>query len=73
MSKVMGAMMTIWGFLMSTITYLNYINSPSHIEYNGAIKYSLLDSGIMIPAVIGGIMLIAGICFLTLSKEAREV
>jgi DMSO/TMAO reductase YedYZ heme-binding membrane subunit len=72
MAKVMGTMMTIWGFVLGIVTFLNYINSPSHIEYNNTIKYSLIDSGIMIPAVIAFLLLLAGITFLMVSKEPRE-
>ncbi|MBP7476882.1 MAG: hypothetical protein KA797_00045 [Chitinophagales bacterium] len=73
MSKVMGTMMTIWGFIMGTITYFNYINSPAHIQFNGGFKYSLIDSGIMMPALFSLMLLTFGIVFLAVSKEPRDV
>lgn len=73
MSKVMGTMMTIWGLAMMLVTYFNYLNSPSHISYNGSMKYSLIDSGIMIAAIVSLLLTIAGLSFLFLSKEPREV
>ncbi len=73
MSKVMGTMMTIWGLAMMLVTYFNYLNSPSHIAYNGAFKYSLIEAGIMVPAVISILLSVAGISFLLIAKEPREV
>lgn len=73
MSKIMGTIMTIWGLAMMLVTYFNYLNSPSHIAYNKVIKYSLIESGIMIPAVVSIMLSVAGITFLILGKEAREV
>ena len=73
MAKVMGTMMTIWGLAMMMVTYFNYINSPSHIAYNGGFKYSLIDSGIMLSALVSLLLSIAGISFLMISKEPREV
>ena len=73
MSKVMGTMMTIWGLAMMLVTYFNYLNSPSHVAYNGSMKYSLIDSGIMMAACVSLLLTIAGLSFLFLSKEPREV
>jgi hypothetical protein len=73
MSKVMGTMMTIWGLAMMLNTYFVYLNSPAHIAFNGDLKYSLIESGVMLPAAISLLLSIAGISFLLIAREPRQV
>ena len=58
---------------MFLITFFVYLNSPLNIEYNNAVKYSMVTSGVALSFVISGFMLISGITLLKLSKVPRYV
>ena len=76
MAKVMGTMLTIWGFIMGAVTFFNYLNSPANIGYNGneiLKKYSLIDSGITFAAVVSILLFGFGVTILAASKEPRSV
>lgn len=70
MAKVIGVMLTIWGGLATLGVLFLYQNSNAHLQYNPADAPSgLLDVGLLLPAVMFGIMFIAGIVLLKVSKE----
>lgn len=73
MIKPLATLLTIWGLIMFLITFFVYLNSPLHIEYNKAVKYSMADSGVALSFLISGLMLVAGIVLLRLSKVPRYV
>jgi uncharacterized membrane protein len=73
MIKPLATLLTIWGLIMFLITLFVYLNSPLNIEYNNAVKYSMADSGVSLSFLISGIMLIAGVVLLRVSKVPRYV
>jgi hypothetical protein len=73
MIKPLATMLTIWGTIMFAVTFFNYLNSPAHIEYNNALKYSLTDSGISFAFFISIFLLVAGITLLKVSRVPRDV
>ena len=73
MIKPLATLLTIWGLIMFLITFFVYLNSPLNIEYNNAVKYSMIDSGVSLSFLISSIMLIAGIVLLRVSKVSRYV
>lgn len=73
MIKPLATLLTIWGLIMFLITCFVYLNSPLHIEYNNAVKYSMVNSGVALSFLISGIMLIAGVVLLRVSKVPRYV
>ena len=73
MIKPLATLLTIWGLIMFLITFFVYLNSPLNIEYNNAVKYSMIDSGVSLSFLISSIMLIAGIVLLRVSKVPRYV
>lgn len=73
MAKVMGVMLTIWGGLASLGVLFLYLNSSAFLNYNPADKtQGLLDVGIMLPAVLFGLMFIAGVAILKSSSEPES-
>jgi hypothetical protein len=73
MIKPLATLLTIWGLIMFLITFFVYLNSPLNIEYNNQVKYSMADSGVSMSFLISGIMLLAGIVLLRVSKVPRYV
>ena len=73
MIKPLATLLTIWGLIMFLITFFVYLNSPLNIEYNNAVKYSMIDSGVSLSFLISSTMLIAGIVLLRVSKVPRYV
>lgn len=73
MIKPLATMLTMWGLIMFLITLLTYLNSPAHIEYNNAVKYSMVDSGVALSFVLSLFMLIGGVALLRLSRVPRYV
>lgn len=73
MIKPLATLLTIWGLIMFLITLFVYLNSPLNIEYNNAVKYSMANSGVSMSFLISGIMLIAGVVLLRVSKVPRYV
>lgn len=73
MIKPLATLLTIWGLIMFLITLFVYLNSPLNIEYNNAVKYSMVNSGVSMSFLISGIMLIAGVVLLRVSKVPRYV
>lgn len=73
MIKPLAAMLTVWGTIMFLITFFVYLNSPTHIEYNNAVKYSMANSGVAISFLLSTIMMVGGIVLLRLSRVPRSV
>jgi hypothetical protein len=73
MIKPLATMLFIWGLIMFLITFFNFLNNPIFIEYNGAVKYSMVDSGMSISFLLSLIMLISGFVLLRVSKVPRDV
>ena len=73
MIKPLATLLTIWGLIMFLITFFVYLNSPLNIEYNNAVKYSMIYSGVSLSFLISSTMLIAGIVLLRVSKVPRYV
>lgn len=70
MAKVMGVMMTIWGGLGSLGVLFLYLNSSAFLKYNPIdAKQGVLDVGLALPAVLFGLLLVAGIAMLKASSE----
>lgn len=73
MIKPLATLLTIWGLIMFLITFFVYLNSPGNIEYNNAVKYSMVDSGVALSFLISSFMLIAGVVLLRVSRVPRYV
>lgn len=73
MIKPLATMLTMWGLIMFLITFLVFLNSPVNIDYNNALKYSMVDSGIAVSFLFSIIMLVGGIVLLRVSKVPRYV
>jgi hypothetical protein len=71
MAKVLGAIFTILGFLGSVFVLFLYWNTSAHLPYNpadeGTIHFG--DTGLMLPALMFGFLLIVGLVFWTQSNE----
>lgn len=73
MAKVLGVILTILGGLASLGVFFLYMNSSAFLQYNPAdAKQGLLDVGLMLPAVLFGLMLVAGIVILKTSTEPES-
>ena len=70
MAKVLGMMLTIVGGLAVLGTLFNYLNSSAYLVYNPAdAPKGLLDVNLILPIVLFGGMLLAGIALLKYSTE----
>jgi hypothetical protein len=70
MAKVLGVILTIIGGLGMLGNIFVYFNSSAYLVYNPAdAPKGLLDVGLMVPFVIFGGMLLAGISLLKFSTE----
>lgn len=73
MIKPLATMLTVWGTIMFLVTFFVFLNSPTNIEYNNQVKYSMADSGVAVSFLISLIMMIGGIALLRLSRVPRYV
>jgi hypothetical protein len=73
MIKPLATMLFIWGLIMFLITSFNYLNNPGFIEYNNAVKYSMVDSGMSFAFLISTIMMVGGFTLLRVSRVPRDV
>jgi len=73
MIKPLATMLTVWGTIMFGVTLFNYLNSPTHIDYNNALKFSMADSGLAFAFLISIILLVGGITLLKVSRVPRDV
>lgn len=70
MAKVLGVMLAIIGGLATLGKIFEYLNSSAHLVYNPAdAPKGLLDVGLMLPFVLFGGMLLAGIVLIKYSTE----
>jgi|688.fasta_scaffold484366_1 UDP-N-acetylmuramyl pentapeptide phosphotransferase/UDP-N-acetylglucosamine-1-phosphate transferase len=70
MSKIMGIIMSIAGFLITIFTYFLYRNSSSYLAYLPEEKLKPMSAvGLTLPMIIGVMIFIAGVSFLLLAKE----
>lgn len=68
MSKVIGAIFTVIGLLVSLFVTFLFLNSSAYLSYNEG-KITMLETGYILPAIAGGFLLIVGLIFLLASKE----
>ena len=73
MIKPLATMLTMWGLLMFLITLFNFLNSPNNIDYNGGVKFSMVDTGMSVAFLISTILLVGGATLLRISKVPRDV
>lgn len=73
MIKPLATMLTMWGLLMFLITLFNFLNSPINIDYNGGVKFSMVDTGMSVAFLISIILLVGGATLLKISKVPRDV
>lgn len=72
MSKVIGGIFTIIGFIMLAVVTMLYMNSSAYLEYNDPAKHlSFFETGYGPSAVITFLLLSIGLTFLFVSKEPR--
>jgi hypothetical protein len=70
MSKVIGGIFTIIGFIMFACVGMLYLNSSAYLNYNDPAKHlSFYETGYGAPAVITFLLLSIGLTFLFVSKE----
>lgn len=73
MIKPLASLLTVWGLISFLIGLFVFLNSPTNIEYNGGLKYSMVDSGLALGMLLSTIMLVAGVVLLKVSKVPRSV
>ena len=74
MSKVIGGIFTVIGFILAAVNIFLYLNSSAYLEYNAVATtphLSLFETGLGAPAVITFLMLAIGLTFLFVSEEPR--
>lgn len=70
MSKVIGGIFFVIGFLCLAIDRFLYLNSSAFLDYNDPkLHLSLNQTGIAAPTVVFALMTIIGLVFLFFSKE----
>ncbi len=78
MSKVIGGIFTVIGFILAAVNIMLYLNSSAYFNYTptGIAPYidptkhlSFFETGLGVPAVITFLMLSIGLTFLFVSKE----
>ena len=72
MSKVIGGIFFVIGFILFAVNSFLYMNSSAYLNYNDpATHQSLFETGLGAPAVITFLLLAVGLTFLFVSKEPR--
>jgi hypothetical protein len=72
MSKVIGGIFVVIGFIMAAVNIMLYLNSSAYLNYNDPAKHlSFFETGLGAPAVITFLLLSIGLTFLFVSKEPR--
>ena len=70
MSKIIGGIFTVIGFIMFATVGMLYENSSAHLSYNDPAKHlSFFETGLGVPAVLTFLLLAIGLTFLFVSKE----
>lgn len=73
MIKPLASLLTVWGLISFLIGLFVFLNSPANIDYNGSLKFSMVDSGLALGMLLSTIMLVAGVVLLKVSKVPRSV
>jgi hypothetical protein len=72
MSKIIGGIFTVIGFILAAVNTMLYMNSSAYLNYNDPAKHlSFFETGLGAPAVITFLLLAIGLTFLFVSKEPR--
>jgi hypothetical protein len=80
MSKVIGGIFTVIGFIMAAVNIMLYMNSSAYLDYtptatapyiDPAKHLSFFETGLGAPAVITFLLLAIGLTFLFVSEEPR--
>ncbi|HEY0261848.1 MAG TPA: hypothetical protein VGB95_02400 [Chitinophagales bacterium] len=70
MSKVIGGIFTLIGFICTLGILFLYANSSAYLNYNDPAKHlSFFETGLGVPALLFGLMLTIGLLFMFVSKE----
>ena len=70
MSKVIGGIFFVIGFICFAVMCFLYMNSSAYLNYNDpATHLSFFETGYGAPAVITFVLLAVGLTFLFVSKE----
>lgn len=73
MIKPLASLLTVWGTLAFLISLFVFLNSPTNIDYNEGLKFSMVDSGLSLALLLSGFSMIAGIVLLKVSSVPRSV
>ena len=72
MSKIIGGIFTVIGFILAAVNTFLYLNSSAYLNYNDPAKHlSFFETGLGAPAVLTFLLLAIGLTFLFVSKEPR--
>jgi hypothetical protein len=70
MSKVIGGIFFVIGFILFAVISFLYMNSSAYLNYNDpATHLSFFETGLGVPAVLTFLLLAIGLTFLFVSKE----
>jgi hypothetical protein len=70
MSKIIGGIFTVRGFILAAVNIMLYMNSSAYLNYNDPAKHlSLFETGLGVPALITFLLLAIGLTFLFVSDE----
>jgi hypothetical protein len=70
MSKIIGGIFTVIGFILAAVNIMLYMNSSAYLSYNDPAKHlSLFETGLGVPFLLTFLMLSIGLIFLFVSKE----
>lgn len=73
MSKVIGGIFMLVGFLCSLGVLFLYLNSSASLNYNDPAKHlSFFETGLGVPALLFGLMLAVGTIFMFTSTEPNN-
>jgi hypothetical protein len=72
MSKIIGGIFTVLGFILVAVMGFLYMNSSAYLNYNDPKTHlSYFETGLAAPTLLTVIMLSIGLIFLFVSKEPR--
>jgi hypothetical protein len=70
MSKIIGGIFTVIGFILAAVNTMLYLNSSAYLNYNDPAKHlSFFETGLGVPCVLTFLMLTIGLTFLFVSRE----
>ncbi len=73
MIKPLASLLTVWGTLAFIISLFVFLNSPANIDYNGNLKFSMVDTSLALSLLLSTIAMVAGIVLLKISSVPRSV